>query len=145
MKSAFHALGIKQGLKIYLTVCHVILHVFKHHRKDESTHVGLYVSAGAILSFFTHFITKFSEKNKHKHNTTLSRPTSTITSQKPAQIHPFLSEYRSVTAPSIFGTRLHNGSFFSITIQRQMRETGISQGSLLRGHCTVIGSIENCT
>ena len=62
LKSAFRALGIKQGLKIYLTVCHVILHVFKHHRKDESTRVGLYVSAGAIFSFFTHFTTKFSEK-----------------------------------------------------------------------------------
>ena len=64
--------------------------------KTKAPCIGLYVSAGAILSLFfflTHFIAKFSKKkNKHRHNTTLSRPTSTITSEKPAQIHPFLSE-----------------------------------------------------
>ena len=63
--------------------------------------------------FFTHFIAKFSAINKHRHCMTLSRLMSTIRSQKPAQIYPCLSEYKSSTAPSIFGTRLHQGSFFS--------------------------------
>ena len=80
MKSAFHALGIKQGLKIYLTVCHVILHVFKHHRKDESTRVGLYVSAGAILFFLHILLQNLVKKNKHRRNTTLSRPTNLLKS-----------------------------------------------------------------
>ena len=119
-EECFSYLGIKQGLKIYLTCvsCDFTLHVFKHHRKDESTSVGLYVSAGTILFFLHILLQNLVKKNKHRHNTTLSRPTSTIASQKPAQIHPFLSEYRSVTAPSIFGTRLHNRSFSSITVQR---------------------------
>ena len=84
----------------------------------EKTKAPEYVSSDGILISLHTLLQHLVEKTISTDTTWHSRPTSTITSQKPTQIHPFLSKYRSITPPSIFGTRLHKGSFSSITTPR---------------------------
>ena len=78
----------------------------------------LLFSAGKIPIFYTFYckIIEGKKKQQQQHSRDITRychvPTSTITPQKPAQIHPFLSEWRPITTPSICRTQLHKRSFF---------------------------------